>query len=314
MNPLVSILIPAHNAARWLSETLESALAQTWRPIEIIVVDDGSTDDSLAVARSFQDRGVAVIAQSNCGASAARNAAFRACKGDWVQYLDADDLLAPDKVACQMSRAQITGPEFALCARWGRFTTTPAQAEFLAQPLCTDSDSISWVVRKLSDSPMMHPAAWLISRQLNARAGLWNEKLSLDDDGEFFTRIVLAAHGVRHVDTAKSFYRSNLAGSLSTRRTPTAWRSAFLSHQLCAESLLQAEDSARTRRACANLFQRLAYAVYVDCPELVAECEDAVTRFGGSDVPAEGGTPFRLATRLFGWKTAKRLQQLRNRF
>jgi glycosyltransferase involved in cell wall biosynthesis len=314
MSPLISILIPCHNAARWLPETLESALAQTWPRREVVVVDDGSTDDSLAVARRFEPRGVRVIAQANRGASAARNAAWRASQGEWLQFLDADDLLAPDKIALQFALAASTGPDFALCSRWTRFTTSFADADFRPQPLCCDSDPVSWMVRKLGDSDMMHPAAWLTSRQLLDRAGPWNESLSLDDDGEFFSRVVLASRGVRHSPAAVSYYRSNLAGSLSARHTAAAWRSAFLSHQLCAEGLLRQEESPRTRRACANLFQRLAYAVYLDCPELLPACVREVRRYGGSDAPSEGGAPFRFATKLLGWKAAKQLQRLRARF
>ena len=72
-SPLVSVIIPCHNAARWLGATLDSALAQTWPHREIIVVNDGSRDESLAVAESFTNRGVTVIDQPNRGASAARN-------------------------------------------------------------------------------------------------------------------------------------------------------------------------------------------------------------------------------------------------
>ncbi len=96
MKPLVSILIPCYNAEAWLAQTLESALAQTWSPTEIIVVDDGSKDRSLEIAKAFEPRGVKVISQHNQGASAARNRAFQESQGDFIQYLDADDLLAPD--------------------------------------------------------------------------------------------------------------------------------------------------------------------------------------------------------------------------
>src|SRR5690242_5922162 len=106
VEPLVSILIPAYNAQRWLAETLRSALAQTWPRKEIIVVDDGSTDQTPAIARQFASRQVSVISQSNRGAAAARNKAFSVCQGDYVQWLDADDLLAPDKIAEQIEKSE----------------------------------------------------------------------------------------------------------------------------------------------------------------------------------------------------------------
>ncbi|MEY4916996.1 MAG: hypothetical protein RL616_909 [Verrucomicrobiota bacterium] len=103
MKPLVSILIPAYNSEQWLADTLRSALAQTWANKEIIVVDDGSRDGTLALARSFESLGVKVATQNNSGASAARNHAFRLSQGEFIQWLDADDLLAPGKITSQMN-------------------------------------------------------------------------------------------------------------------------------------------------------------------------------------------------------------------
>ncbi len=99
--PLVSVLIPAYNAQEWIADTIRSALSQTWSRIEIIVVDDGSRDQTLSIAQQFETLGVLVISQKNQGASAARNHAFALSHGDYIQWLDADDLLAPDKIARQ---------------------------------------------------------------------------------------------------------------------------------------------------------------------------------------------------------------------
>lgn len=102
MHPLVSILIPAYDAETSIGETLTSALAQTWFRREIIVVDDGSTDQTLAAAKRFGSKDVLVVTQKNQGAAASRNRAFALCQGDYIQWLDADDLLSPDKVEAQM--------------------------------------------------------------------------------------------------------------------------------------------------------------------------------------------------------------------
>src|SRR4051812_27885378 len=101
MKPLVSILIPAYNAERWIADTLRSAIAQTWDAKEIIVIDDGSNDRTLEIAKTFESPSVRVVTQKNQGAAAARNLGFSLCKGDYIQWLDADDLLAPDKIELQ---------------------------------------------------------------------------------------------------------------------------------------------------------------------------------------------------------------------
>src|ERR1700730_16025191 len=105
MKPLVSILIPAYNAEKWIADTIRSALAQTWPRKEIIIVDDGSADQTLRLAPQFASATVSVVTQENQGASAARNKAFDLCQGDYIQWLDADDLLPRDKIAKQMEAA-----------------------------------------------------------------------------------------------------------------------------------------------------------------------------------------------------------------
>src|SRR6516225_552816 len=105
MNPLVSILIPCFNAQHLVAQAIESALAQTWPHKEVIVVDDGSTDASLEVIRKFSGR-IRWESGSNRGSNAARNRLLALARGDWLQYLDADDYILPEKVARQIEFAR----------------------------------------------------------------------------------------------------------------------------------------------------------------------------------------------------------------
>jgi glycosyltransferase involved in cell wall biosynthesis len=100
--PLFSIVIPAYNAARTLEATVRSALAQTVKDLEIIIVDDGSKDATLEVARSLESPTVRVISQPNGGAASARNTGIRAARGKYVALLDADDLWLPHKLERQL--------------------------------------------------------------------------------------------------------------------------------------------------------------------------------------------------------------------
>src|SRR6266513_205442 len=106
MSDLVSILIPAYNAEAWIREAIESALDQTWQNKEIMVVADGSCDRTLQVARSFESKVVKVPTQANHGVCAARNRLLQLAQGDHLQWLDADDIIAPDKIALQLTGAQ----------------------------------------------------------------------------------------------------------------------------------------------------------------------------------------------------------------
>src|ERR1700677_2860365 len=102
MKPLVSIVITAYNAEEWIGYTLKSAIAQTWPHKEIIVVNDGSRDRTAEIVRRFASKGVALVSQENQGLCAAQNYGFRHAQGDYIQWLDSDDLLAPDKIERQL--------------------------------------------------------------------------------------------------------------------------------------------------------------------------------------------------------------------
>jgi glycosyltransferase involved in cell wall biosynthesis len=102
----VSILIPCYNAERWIAQAIESALAQTWPQKEVIVVDDGSTDCSADIIRQFGDR-IRWESGPNRGGNVARNRLLELARGEWLQYLDADDYLLADKIALQMAFLEI---------------------------------------------------------------------------------------------------------------------------------------------------------------------------------------------------------------
>src|SRR5262245_27531871 len=104
MKSLVSIGIPCFNSAQWLAQAIESALAQTFPDKEVIVVDDGSKDESVHVAKQFGDR-IQLIVTANRGGNHARNCALQAARGEWIQFLDADDYLEPDKITRQFAEA-----------------------------------------------------------------------------------------------------------------------------------------------------------------------------------------------------------------
>ena len=120
-NPsLVSVIIPAYNAERFLLMTLASAQAQTYENLEIIVIDDGSTDATAAVAKAAAqiDRRVRVVRQENAGVAAARNRGLAEARGDYIAPLDADDVWHPQNVALQIAALKAAGPEAAVSYAW----------------------------------------------------------------------------------------------------------------------------------------------------------------------------------------------------
>jgi glycosyltransferase involved in cell wall biosynthesis len=310
MQPLVSILIPCYNAEAWLAQTLESALSQTWPNTEIIVVDDGSTDRSLEIAQSFESRGVKVISQSNQGVCAARNLAFKAARGDFIQYLDADDLLAPEKIERQIALLSVGNGNCIAAGEWGYFYEHPSETEFNPDPIWADLSPVDWLATAWEGNWMMNPGAWLVPRSIAEAAGPWNETIILDEDGEYFCRVLLASQGVKFCWGAKAFYRTGIRGSLSRGQSDRARTSRFRALELCMSHLLAREDSPRTRRACANRFQRFFYEVYPDLPDLCTQAELRVRELGGSDVRPVIGSKLKPVCAVLGWRRAKKIQKL----
>jgi glycosyltransferase involved in cell wall biosynthesis len=208
MKPLVSILIPAYNAEEWIAYTLRSALAQTWPRKEIIVVDDGSRDRTARIVRRFASKGVALISTENRGQSAARNQAFQLSQGDYIQWLDADDLLAPDKIERELAALREgDSRRILLSSPWAPFYYRTRRASFVRNSLCQDLAPAEWLLRKLGENLHMQTATWLVSRELTEAAGPWDTGLHYDEDGEYFARVLLASKGVRFVPATGIFYR-----------------------------------------------------------------------------------------------------------
>jgi len=312
MTPLVSILIPAYNAQRWIADTIQSALAQTWPRKEIIVVDDGSTDQTLSVARRFASRTVSVVAQPNQGASAARNKALELCQGDYIQWLDADDLLSPDKIVRQMDAAQKCGSKRTLIScGWAYFNYRPGKARFVPTPLWCDLSPLEWLLRKWEHNLHMQTATWLVSREVTVATGLWDTRLFRGNDGEYFFRAIMNSDGVHFVPDAKVFYRVSGFSSLSyIGFSDKKMEAQFLSMKLQIGYLRTMEDSERIRAACLIFLQNWLSVFYPNRPDIVEQARDLAADLGGKlDIPRLQWK-YAWIQPILGYDLAKRAQLL----
>lgn len=288
MKPLVSILIPAYNADKWLPDTLRSALAQTWERKEIIIVDDGSKDGTLSLARTFESEIVKVYTHKNSGASATRNKAYTLCKGDYIQWLDADDLLAPDKISRQMEALGDTpDPKVLLSGEWGSFMHRPSRARFVPTGLWCDLSKTEWLMRKMEQNVYMQTGSWLVSRELSEAAGPWDTRLLGDDDGEYFCRVLLASDSVRFVPGSKVYYRQAGTGSLSYVGVSDKKRDAqWISMELHMRYLRSLSDGERARAACVKMMQNWMVAFYPDRLDIFQRAQEVSKQLGGRiDIP-----------------------------
>lgn len=173
--PLVSTVIPVYNGERFLAAAIESVAAQSYPARELIVVDDGSTDSSPAVART--QPGVKLIEQRNRGVAAARNAGIAAAQGEFLAFLDQDDLWVPRKLELQMA-AMLADPEVGY--------VTGRQVMFLDEGLPPPA----WLKPALLDrpTPAPQPGTVLVRRSTFERIGTFDESYDTSSDAEWFFR------------------------------------------------------------------------------------------------------------------------------
>jgi glycosyltransferase involved in cell wall biosynthesis len=183
--PLVSVIIPAFNSERFLDEALASVRAQTYAPVETIVVDDGSSDGTAAIARA--QPGVTLIEQENRGPSAARNRGFHASRGEFVAFHDADDVMTPDKLAVQVGH-MLEHPGVG-CVLAEQELIVEEGAEL---PFWVEGSKVETVMPprppELEDEPMVHPMSMVVKREAFEQVGGFDESMRAAEDFDWMLR------------------------------------------------------------------------------------------------------------------------------
>ena len=309
VKPLVSILVPAYNAEETIEAAIRSALAQTWLRKEVIVVDDGSKDRTVEIVERFGSR-VRLVTTNNRGAASARNEAFRLCGGDYIQWLDADDLLAADKIERQIQSVQQSDSRRLLLATsWAPFYYRNRFAKFIKNSLCQDLSPADWLIRKLSENLHMQTGTWLTSRDLAEAAGSWDTRLLSDDDGEYFCRVLLASGGTRFTEGTGVFYRVTPSNRLSHIGQSDPKKDAMLiSIKLHMQYLRSLEDSERVREACLTYLQNWYPTFYPERADIVKEMQNLAAQLGGRLEEPRLRWKFAWMKPVFGWRIAKSAQ------
>ncbi|RYY07627.1 MAG: glycosyltransferase family 2 protein [Sphingobacteriaceae bacterium] len=272
MLPLVSIVIPVYNASLFVAETIESTLKQSYQNIELILVDDGSEDNSYEIAKQYESPNVTVVKQANKGASAARNYGIRLAKGDYVQFLDADDFLHPQKIEYQLNTLKAYSDLHLIGGTWQRFIKNLDQLYGEVAPSTRQEvqcfNNVDWLIKR----PMMIPNTWLVSKKLINLVGPWDEQISLNDDGEYFYRVIAASAGVVIDRKAATYYRSFNNSSLSSRNGRKAMLSWIQSIQSYKKILCQVAGD-KGNNSVDEFFYLLSYWCLNEFPDLVQVCK-----------------------------------------
>ena len=220
--PTVSVIIPAYNQGHYLGKAIRSVLTQTFADFEIIVVDDGSTDNTRQVARSFSDSRMRYIHQQNAGLSAARNTGIRHATGAFLTYLDSDDLFLPEKLAILLAKFNAE-PELGFVAGQAVLIDENDRriGEIFDKRLPEDSAQL------LLGNPL-HVGSVMVRREWQERVGFFDETLRSYEDWDMWLRLAKAGCRMGWVDKPVSLYRFHSNQMTSNGRQMTTATFAVL--------------------------------------------------------------------------------------
>ena len=241
---LVSIIIPSYNSKELLIESVNSVVNQSHKNIELIVVDDGSNDGTTELFSDFEKLGVKCFSQKNKGAAAARNLALKHISGDYVQYLDADDMLHQDKLLIQLEVMKKDNADLSFCF-WGRFTDDIKDVQpFVFQHIdYSDINNGKDIMRLYG---MKHLSgtihSMLVRRDIIDKVGGWEESLRINNDGEYFSRVYYNTKKVSVLKQQLVYHRVGRVGTVSNMNSIQKAESALKSWDLVHELVSKDKD------------------------------------------------------------------------
>lgn len=304
---MISILIPLYNAAPFVGRTVENCLGQSCKDIEVVIVDDHSTDNSLQIARRYESDRVRVLQNPHKGGNSARNHAFRESHGEYVKFLDADDYCSERMLERQLARLERDGTPmsvaFSPIRMWHEDTD-----EWLIPPHEIDHDyepGINLLLDIWRGKGWRCPHCHLMHRRLVDRAGLWDETIKKNQDGEFFSRIYAAADKALAVPEEYAVWTQQKNG-VHTKMSLRAVNSATDALEKIARLILGCRDDEETRGMCNRYFGGFLYENYAKNPDMLSHFEYVARQLG-----LKPALPQRKALKLLGsvmgWKMALRV-------
>jgi len=269
--PLVSVIIPCYNAGRFLLETVESVFQQTINDYEIILVDDGSEDNTPQIIESFGAK-VRTISGPNHGVSAARNLGTQLAQGEYIQYLDADDLLPPHALERRVQALVSSGADIAY-SDWQRLEESPSGNFQLGDIIARRIEDIH-VDQEIAifTSFWAPPAALLYRLSIVNKIGGWNENFPVIEDARFLLEAAFAAGVFTYVPGLGAYYRIHSGESLS-RKDPLRF-ATYCYINACQIEAYWSEHGGLTderRKALAQVYDYTARTFFVTRNELFSK-------------------------------------------
>lgn len=311
--PLISVIIPVYNGEKFIATAIESVLKQSYVNFEIIVIDDGSTDNTKKIISKFSDPRLGYYFQENQGSPIAKNYGLSIARGEYIQFLDADDAISSDKFFNQIDLIQDKPRCICVCRTMIFYNDDDLNNDQLDE-LCSeylfDSKSTFDFLLNLMGSNnfksgMIQPNAFLTPMALIEKSGQWSEELakSPDDDSEFFSRVLLAADEIVYDAKSINYYRKTF-NYLSGTKKEIFLDGALKTIDLKTGHILRYFDSPEVRLIIAFNYAKFIYETaryYIKYYSLGME---RIKKLGVKVIPPVGGGNFKLIRYIVGFRSA----------
>jgi len=314
-NNTVSIIIPVYNSANYIKDTILSCIEQTYKNIEIIVVNDGSTDDSEDIILSLADDRIKYFNILNGGACRARNFGISKAVGNLFQFLDADDILDKNKIAEQIESYNNYGDDFIYSGVMGTVNNTTFTLDEGYDLYMRDFTVEQYFETLLNQfGKYLTTGIWLIPSKIVRSMGDWDERIKLNQDGEYIMRAVLRSGGIKFCKKSYFYYRRDVINSISKKRDNRAifesWLYSYESYVANFAKYLDKRIANELGWKALSVYYCSAYPNY---PDLLNRSLDGMKTLGYNKPNAHGSNTLKKIAGIIGTQQALKLLHLKNK-
>ena len=310
---LISIIIPLYNSENYISDTIKSCLNQHYTNLEIIIVDDGSTDNSLNIVKAFNDQRIQIYKQNNKGACAARNFGLSQAQGNLIQFLDADDVLEENKLKQQIEHYLKYGDDYIYSSKMGSIVKDVYAEESGYDCFYRDLSPKDYFNEQLNQfGKYFTTGTWLIPQKLILSTTGWDEHLLRNQDGEYLVRLVLNSKGIKYCPQSLFYYRRDVQGSVGKKVSFEIFESLLKSYERYVYHFAKYLDSETARIfswKALSIYYCISYPLY---PQLLNRCLHQITNLGFREPYPYGGKKFKFIASLIGTKLALKIYRLKS--
>ena len=313
---LVSIIIPVYNTEKYIADTIISCLNQTYTNFELIIVNDGSTDNVESVIERFDDPRIRYFKIKNSGSCNARNFGLKQIRGKLIQFLDSDDVLDVHKIETQMEYYAKYGDNYIYSGIMGtvsdKFKTIDKGYDLYYRNF-TPTQYFEILLNQFGK--YLTTGVWLVPVKLINSTHGWNSKSGLNDDGEYFMRIILNSTAIIFSEKSIFYYRRDVPNSFSKQFTSkdvyVKWFWSYKSYVKNFKLKLDQETANYFGWKCLSVYYCNSYPKY---PDLLEECIKQIRDLGYNKPNAHGGKFFTIMSKIIGIYNCLKLWDFKSRF